>query len=66
MCYLLILLYLLAPTFFFRSWLNVMFSYSNYFNKFILIDLTIRENLLFFGIPILMYWLGISWQSFIF
>jgi hypothetical protein len=66
MCYLLILLYLLAPTFFFRSWLNVMFSYSNYFNKFILIDLTIRENLLFFGIPILLYCLGISWQSFIF
>ena len=66
MCYLLILLYLLAPTFFFRSWLNVMFSYSNYFNKFILIDLTIRENLLFFGIPVLMYWLGVSWQSFIF
>jgi NADH:ubiquinone oxidoreductase subunit 4 (subunit M) len=55
MCYLLVLLYLLAPTFFFRSWLNVMFSYSNYFNKFILIDLTIRENLLFFGIPTLMY-----------
>ena len=65
MFYLLLLLYLIGPIFFFRSWLNVMFSYSLNLNNFLPIDLTIRENLLFFSIPFLMYWLGISWQSFI-
>jgi hypothetical protein len=55
-------LYLLGPTFFFRSWMNVMFGFSNFLNNKISIDLTTRESLLFFGIPTLMYWLGLSWQ----
>lgn len=62
---LLIFLYLLGPTFFFRSWLNAMFGFSNFLNKKIPVDLSSRELLLFFGIPLLMYWLGVSWQSFI-
>ena len=63
--FLLIFLYLLAPSFFFRSWLNVMFSFSYFLKKKLPVDLSTREVLLFLGTPILMYWLGISWQSFI-
>ena len=63
--YLLILLYLIGPTFFFRSWMNIMFSYSTSLMHRLPIDLTTRESLLFFGVPLLMYWLGISWQAFV-
>ena len=63
--YLLVLLYLIGPTFFFRSWMNIMFSYSINLKYRLPIDLTTRESLLFFGVPALMYWLGISWQSFV-
>lgn len=63
--YLLCLLYLIGPTFFFRSWMNLMFSYSTSLITRLPIDLTTRESLLFFGIPLLMYWLGISWQAFV-
>ena len=60
--FLLIFLYLLGPTFFFRSWMNIMFGFSNFLSMKLPIDLTTRETLLFFGIPALMYWLGLSWQ----
>ena len=63
--YLLLLLYLIGPTFFFRSWMNIMFSYSTSLIYRLPIDLTTRESLLFFGVPALMYWLGISWQAFV-
>lgn len=63
--YLLLLLYLIGPTFFFRSWMNIMFSYSTSLMYRLPIDLTTRESLLFFGVPLLMYWLGISWQAFV-
>ena len=63
--YLLVLLYLIGPTFFFRSWMNIMFSYSTSLMCRLPIDLTTRESLLFFGVPALMYWLGISWQAFV-
>lgn len=62
---LLLLLYLIAPTFFFRSWINLMFSKSLFFSKYLPVDLTSREFLLFVFIPLLMFWLGFSWQSFI-
>jgi hypothetical protein len=58
-------LYLLGPTFFFRSWMNLMFGFSTALVKKIPTDLSTRECILFFGIPLLMYWLGISWQSLI-
>jgi hypothetical protein len=29
-------------------------------------DVSTREFILFIGIPLLMYWLGIAWQSFVF
>ena len=62
---LLVLLYLLAPTFFFRSWMNVIFGYSTSLTKSLPTDLSSRELLIFSSVSVLMYWLGISWQSFI-
>ena len=58
--FLIIFLYLLGPTFFFRSWMNLMFGFSTALSKKLPTDLSSRESLLFFGIPFLMFWLGIS------
>lgn len=60
--FLLIFLYFLGPTFFFRSWMNIMFGFSNFLYNKLPLDLTNRESILFFGMPALMYWLGLSWQ----
>lgn len=61
--FLLVFLYLIGPTFFFRSWINVMFGFSKTLSRVIPIDLTTREAILFVSIPVLMYWLGFSWQA---
>jgi NADH-quinone oxidoreductase subunit M len=61
--FLLIFLYLLGPTFFFRSWMNIMFGFSYSLSKTLPSDLSSREFMLFSGVAILMYWLGVSWQS---
>ena len=64
--FLLILLYLLGPTFFFRSWVNVLFGLSfNVFKK-IPLDLNFKELIIYGGLIILMFWLGFTWQMFIF
>jgi len=63
--FLLIFLYLLGPTFFFRSWMNALFGFSTALTLRLPVDLSIREFLLFLGVPALMYWLGISWQAFV-
>ena len=63
--FLLIFLYLLGPTFFFRSWMNSLFGFSNALTKSLPVDLSTREFILFLGVPVLMYWLGISWQAFV-
>jgi hypothetical protein len=60
-----IFLYLLGPTFFFRSWMNMMFGFSDRLHKEIPADISLREFILFLGIPFHMYWLGISWQAFV-
>ena len=56
MClFLIILLYLLGPTFFFRSWVNVLFGLSlNVFKK-IPLDLNSKEILIYGGLIILMF-----------
>lgn len=64
--FLLIFLYLLAPTFFFRSWLNVLFGTSQTLFKKVPLDLNGKELLLYNSIIALMFWLGFSWQIFIF
>jgi NADH:ubiquinone oxidoreductase subunit 4 (subunit M) len=64
--FLLPFLYLLGPTFFFRSWMNILFGLSLNIFKTIPLDLNMKEVLLYFGVVILMFWLGFSWQTFIF
>lgn len=61
--FLLVFLYLLGPTFFFRSWMNVMFGFSHSLSKSLPVDLSSRELSLFSFVSFLMYWLGISWQA---
>ena len=64
--FLLILLYLLGPTFFFRSWVNILFGLSFNIFKKIPLDLNTKELLIYLGLVVLMFWLGFSWQMFIF
>lgn len=64
--FLLIFLYLLAPTFFFRSWLNVLFGASQILSKKVPLDLNSKEFILYNSIIALMFWLGLTWQNFIF
>ena len=64
--FLLVLLYLMAPTFFFRSWMNAMFGLSKNIFKKIPLDLNKKEFSIYLGLILLMFWLGFSWQSFIF
>jgi hypothetical protein len=61
--FLLVFLYLLGPTFFFRSWMNVMFGFSKSLSVRVPVDLSSRELLLFSSVSLLMYWLGVSWQA---
>lgn len=63
---LIIFLYLMGPTFFFRSWMNVMFGLSQNIFKKIPLDLNKKEFIIYNGLLVLMFWLGLSWQCFIF
>jgi len=64
--FLLILLYLVGPTFFFKNWMNVLFGLSLNIFKKIPLDLNSKELIIYGGLVFLMFWLGFSWQSFIF
>lgn len=64
--FLIILLYLLGPTFFFKNWINVLFGLSLNIFKKIPLDLTSKEFIIYNGLIMLMFWLGFSWQMFIF
>ncbi len=64
--FLIVLLYLLGPTFFFRSWMNVLFGSSIQLLKTLPADLSSKEFTVFSGLIILMFWLGITWQAFVF
>jgi hypothetical protein len=61
-----VLLYLLGPTFFFRIWMNALFGSSQQLLKQIPVDLSSKELTLFGGLIFLMFWLGVTWQIFIF
>jgi len=61
-----VLLYLIGPTFFFRSWMNVLFGSSSQMLRTLPVDLSSKEFVVFGGLIILMFWLGITWQSFVF
>lgn len=62
----LLLLYLIGPTMFFRSWVNALFGSSRYLFKTLPADLLSKEILIYLGLIILMFWLGFTWQTFIF
>ena len=62
---LIVLLYLLAPTVFFRSWMNALFGSSVHLLRTVPVDLTSKELLCYAGLIVLMFWLGISWQAFV-
>ena len=60
------LLYFCAPIFFFRSWMNAMFGLTRTLSSAIPVDLLNKEIAVYFGISFLMFWLGITWQEFLF
>ena len=60
-----LILYLITPTMFFRSWTNVLFGMSIYFLRVLPLDLTFKELVVYGGLIFLMFWLGISWQIFV-
>lgn len=60
-----VLLYFLAPTMFFRSWMNALFGSSVHLLKTAPLDLSSKELLVYGGLIVLMFWLGVSWQAFI-
>lgn len=62
---LIVLLYLLAPTVFFRSWMNALFGSSSHLLRQLPLDLASKELLIYGGLIVLMFWLGVSWQSLI-
>lgn len=64
--FLIVLLYLLGPTMFFRSWMNVLFGSSTQLMKTLPTDLTSKELALYGGLLVLMFWLGLTWQIFVF
>ena len=49
------LLYLVAPTFFFRIWMNVLFGSSAHVLRTLPADLTSREFIVFGGLLVLMF-----------
>jgi hypothetical protein len=46
--------------------MNVMFGTSTNILYTIPVDLTTKELIIYGGTLILMFWLGISWQAFVF
>lgn len=64
--FLLFFLYLLGPSFFFRSWMNTLFGLSQFIFLKLPLDINIKEFFIYFNIILIMFWLGFSWQLFIF
>lgn len=58
-------LYLFGPSFFFRSWSNVLFGQSRNSSRAIKVDLSSPELVTCLGLELLLIWLGLSWQFFI-
>ena len=64
--YFFIFLYLFGPLFYFKGWVSTLFSYSFLLSKNFPLDITSRESFLFLGIPVLLYWLGVTWPTLFF
>ena len=52
---LIVLLYLLAPTVFFRSWMNALFGSSSHLLRQLPLDLASKELLIYGGLIVLMF-----------
>ena len=63
--YFFLFLYLFGPLFYFKGWAGALFSYSFLLSRSVPLDLTVRESFLFMGIPFLLYWLGVTWNTII-
>ncbi len=63
---LLLILYLLSPSLFFRIWFNFLFGSSTRITKNIPCDLTKTEIGLFAFILFLLVWLGLTWTIFLY
>jgi NADH-quinone oxidoreductase subunit M len=63
---LLIILYLIVPTIFFKAWLSSLFGLSKFLNNKVKLDLDSKEILLYYSIVFILFWLGLSWQVFLF
>lgn len=64
--FLLILIYLFLSSFFFKIWLNILFSSINLSIKKLPIDLEKSELIIFCSLIFLIFWLGSTWYVFIF
>ena len=65
-CFLVVLLYLIAPTFVLRTWMNILFGTSSYYHKTAPADVSSKELSTYGLLIVIMFWLGLSWQTFIF
>jgi NADH:ubiquinone oxidoreductase subunit 4 (subunit M) len=62
----LVLIYLLLACFFFKIWLNILFSSVNNSITVLVVDLEKSEIVIFSYLIGLLFWLGLTWQSFLF
>ncbi len=65
-CFLVVLLYLIAPTFVLRTWMNILFGTSSHYYKAAPADVSSKELFTYGLLIAVMFWLGVSWQTFIF
>jgi hypothetical protein len=45
--------------------MNALFGASIHLLRLVPLDLTLKEFVVYGGLIILMFWLGVSWQSFV-
>lgn len=59
-CFFIVLLYLLAPTFVLRTWMNILFGTSSYSYKTMPSDLSSKEFFTYGLLIAIMFWFGVS------
>jgi NADH:ubiquinone oxidoreductase subunit 4 (subunit M) len=61
-----LLLYIVLAIFFLRLWMNILFSSVSHYKNSIVQDVDKSEFLIFSFFLTLVFWLGNTWQTFIF
>lgn len=64
--FLIFLVYILLASFFLRLWMNILFSSVSYYRSNLVADLDKTEFTIFSFFIVLIFWLGNTWQSYIF